>query len=156
MEQSKSISKALMKLKIAYSYYFKDMPKEEFIGLISMYKDVLIDFNDSTIDAAINSIIKTNKFMPSIAEVVEECNKCLCFKSNEILRKMYDLGYFHLNVCDEQAKLNYQKALMFAEKNIIPDWLLKDMREYEMHLIEQPQKFELLEDIDDNRKISQL
>lgn len=155
MEQSKSISKALMKLKIAYQYYFKDMPSDEFIGLISIYKDALSDYNDITIEAAINQIIKTNKYMPSVAEVIEECNKSLCYKSNQIIQRMYDSGYFHINVTDDQAKLNYQKALMFVEKGIVPNWLLNDMKEYEENLLSN-QSSKMLEENYDNRQISKL
>ena len=155
MDQSKSISKALMKLKIAYSYYFKDMPEEEFIGLISIYKDALSDYNNATIESAINKIIKTNKFMPSVAEVIEECNKSLCYKSNQIIQRMYDSGYFHINVTDEQAKLNYQKALMFVEKGIVPKWLVIDMKDYEEKLLNN-QISKKLEENYDNRQISKL
>lgn len=155
MDQSKSISKALMKLKIAYQYYFKDMPSDEFIGLISIYKDALSDYNDTTIEAAISKIIKTNKYMPSVAEVIEECNKSLCYKSNQIIQKMYDSGYFHINVTDDQAKLNYQKALMFVEKRIVPKWLVMDMKDYEEKLLNN-QSSKTLEENYDNRQISKL
>lgn len=155
MDNSKSISKALMKFKIAYPYFFKDMPKEELIGLISIYQEVLDEFNEETIEAAANIIIKNNKYMPSPAEFVEGCYLAIRYKKNEIIDKMYESGYFHLNVNDEQANLNYHKALMFVEKGIVPSWLLNDMKEYEENLLSN-QSSKMLEGNYDNRKISKL
>lgn len=146
MDNSKSISKALMKFKIAYPYFFKDMPKEELIGLISIYQEVLDEFNEETIEAAANIIIKKNKYMPSPAEFVEGCYLAIRYKKNEIIDKMYESGYFHLNVNDEQANLNYHKALMFVEKEIVPEWLKEDMREYEAKMLVN-KKTNLLEDL---------
>lgn len=146
MDNSKSISKVLMKFKIAYPYFFKDMPKEELIGLISIYQEVLDEFNEETIEAAANIIIKKNKYMPSPAEFVEGCYLAIRYKKNEIIDKMYESGYFHLNVNDEQAKLNYHKALMFVEKEIVPEWLKEDMREYEAKMLAN-KKTKLLEDL---------
>lgn len=134
MEHSKSVSSAIAKLKIAYPYYFKELKTEEFAGLISMYQEFLSGYNESTISNAIKFIISKNKYMPSINELIAECEKCKTYRGNVILSKMKTDGYFKRGSVGEldeiHASRNYEKALMWLEKNIIPTWLLNDMKEY--------------------------
>lgn len=123
MEQSKLISVIIAKLKIAYPYYFKDLTDEEFAGLFSLYQEELIGYNEETITSAIKYIIRQNKFMPTIKEILDECEKHKTNKQNYIIKKMIDAGYFHdANEID--------KTYRFIEQGIIPDWLLNDMKKY--------------------------
>lgn len=134
MEASKLISMIIAKLKIAYPYYFKELTDEEFLGLIAMYQEQLNEYNEITLSNAIKSIIKKNKFMPTIKEIIDECENFKSYKKNVIVEKMRADGYFKRCVVGElddiQAIRNYEKALMWLEKGIIPSWLLEDMREY--------------------------
>lgn len=133
MEQSKSISIVIAKLKVAYPYYFKELTNEEFISLTTMYMEELSCYNDLTLSMALKSIIRTRKFMPSISEIIEECECCKTKRGNAILDAMLKDGYFKrgiVELTDEHANRNYEKALSFIERGIIPDWLLKDMKEY--------------------------
>lgn len=134
METSKLISILIAKLKIAYPYYFKDLTDEQFIGLISMYQEELSGYTETTLNMAIKSIIRNHKFMPSLNELIDECNNCSSSRGNAILDLMREDGYFKRSavgeLSDEQATRNYEKSLSFVARGIIPDWLLEDMKSY--------------------------
>lgn len=134
MEHSKLISTIIAQFKIAYPYYFKDLTNEEFIGLIGMYQEYLSEYNELTLNSAVKSIIKKNKFMPTIKELIDECDACKTYRRNAVLEVMLKDGYFKRSSYGEldgnQEVRNYEKALMWLEKGVIPDWLLKDMKEY--------------------------
>ena len=119
MEQSKLISGVIAKLRIAYPYYFKDLDEDMLMGLIKMYQD---------------EIIRTSKFMPTIAEILEKCNGQAKTYTFDILKIMQEDGYFKRGALgeldDNQAIKNYEKATMWLSKGIIPNWLLKDMQKY--------------------------
>jgi len=77
MEQSKLISIVIAKFKIAYPYYFKDLTDEEFLGLVSMYQEELGSFHPIALLNAIKVIIRNNKFMPTLADIIDEYRKSL-------------------------------------------------------------------------------
>ena len=133
MEQSKLISILIAKFKVAYPYYFKELTDEEFLGLISMYQEELAGYNKLTISSAVKSIIRKNKFMPTLKELIDECEQSKIFRSNAILEIMKNDGYFERGIkrlSPQQATRNYEKALNWLENGVIPHWLLEDMEEY--------------------------
>lgn len=133
MDKSKLISSVIAKLRIAYPYYFKELDEDMILAMVKMYQDNLGMFNYQTISNAIDEIIKTSKYMPSMAEIIEKCETFKVGRGNFILETMFKDGYFKKGVVeltDEHANRNYEKALSFIERGIIPDWLLKDMKEY--------------------------
>ena len=134
MEQSRLISSVIAKLKIAYPYYFKELKTEELAGMISMYQEELSGYNELTLTSAVRSLIRKNKFMPSIHELIQECEKSIQYEKNSVLERMKDDGYFRrglfVELDNSQATRNYEKALMWVEQGTIPDWLLEDMRLY--------------------------
>lgn len=77
MEQSKLISIVIVKFKIAYPYYFKDLTDEEFLGLVSLYQEELGIFHPIALLNAIKVIIRNNKFMPTLADIIDEYRKSL-------------------------------------------------------------------------------
>jgi hypothetical protein len=77
MEQSKLISIVIAKFKIAYPYYFKDLTDEEFLGLVSLYQEELGIFHPIALLNAIKVIIRNNKFMPTLADIMDEYRKSL-------------------------------------------------------------------------------
>lgn len=72
MEQSKLVSLIIANFKVAYPYYFKDLSNEEFLGMISLYQENFNDCNEQLLIQVIKKIIRKNKFMPSIAEILEQ------------------------------------------------------------------------------------
>ncbi len=125
MEASKLISMLIAKLKIAYPYYFKELTDEEFLGLIAMYQEHLSEYDEETLSYAINSIIKKNKFIPTIKEIIDECESYSIKHKNVVIEKMKELGYFK----NEQE---VDKIYQFMAKGIIPSWFLKDLEKYKL------------------------
>ena len=123
MEHSKLISGMIAKFKIAYPYYFKDLKSEELIGMISMFQAELIGYNELTISNATKSIIRKNKFMPTLKEIIDECENVRTYKINVIIEKMKKAGYF-------KDPREIDKTYKFIEEGIIPDWLVEDMKKY--------------------------
>lgn len=123
METSKLISSVIAKLKIAYPYYFDKLTDEEFTGLVIMYQEELYMYNKMTLTNAIKSIIRKSKFMPTLNEIIEECEMLKIRKKNIIIEKMIVAGYF-------KDPKEIDKTYKFMEEGIIPDWLLEDMKKY--------------------------
>lgn len=123
MEHSKLISGMIAKFKIAYPYYFKDLKSEELIGMISMFQEELSGYNELTISNATKSIIRKNKFMPTLKEIIDECENVRTYKINVIIEKMKKAGYF-------KDPREIDKTYKFIEEGIIPDWLIEDMKKY--------------------------
>ena len=139
MEQSKLISEIVMKLKTMYPYYFEKMDEMQIASLCKTYQEELSQYNEETITTAIKNIIRNNKYMPSLSEIIEECDKCKTHKANEIVEKMWEDGYFkkgpYGELDDSQAYRNYNKTLKFIEEGIIPEWLRNDMKKYYTQMI---------------------
>lgn len=123
MEHSKLISGMIAKFKIAYPYYFKELKNEELIGMISMFQEELSGYNELTISNATKSIIRNNKFMPTLKEIIDECEKAKTYKTNAVIEKMIKAGYF-------KDPREIDKTYKFIEEGIIPDWLVEDMKKY--------------------------
>lgn len=123
MEQLQSISEIIAKLKIAYPYYFKELTKEELLGMASIYQETLGMYNKITIQKAINQIVRENQFMPTIKELIDKCEECISHEQNEIITKMINDNYF-------KNEREIEKAYRFLESKIIPSWFKEDMKKY--------------------------
>ena len=97
----------------------KEYTQEE----LSVYYDFLKEFTDETLIKAIKKIISTSKFLPKITELVETCEQCKETMKFEILEYMNLQGYF-------QSSIEYDKASIWLERNIIPYWFKEDMKKY--------------------------
>ena len=134
MEKSKLIGSLIIRLKTAYPYYFRDLKEEETLGMYAMYEEELSQYNEETLTSAIKEIIRNNKYMPSLSEIIEQCEKSRVHQTNKIVEKMWEDGYFKKGAYGEldesQAYKNYNKTLKFIEEGIIPEWLRNDMKKY--------------------------
>lgn len=72
MNNQQQIVKALSMLQLAYS---TDMPKER----MKLYVYKLSDINPVTLEQAVNNLIDRCKFLPTIAEIREECSALSAF-----------------------------------------------------------------------------
>lgn len=72
MEQSQLV-KIIMVLKIAYPYHFKDMTKEDVYAMTSIYQKQFKEFHPTMLMNTVNVLIKKCTYMPSIAELYQEC-----------------------------------------------------------------------------------
>lgn len=129
MEQS-NFSKIVNVLRIAYPYYFKDMEKESTIMFNQLYYSKLKRYDYVVVSNAINKIIENSEFMPTIAEIMAECDKETRKLYKIKIDKMYSNGYF-------KTDQEYGKALqwLFEDKPIIPSWLLEEIKGYEEKLL---------------------
>lgn len=107
MSYSKEFDEEMLQV---WYMHFKDIKKEV------LYKAVMEE-------------IKTKKFMPSIAELLEECEKQKSNIKYAILEEMKKDGYF-------KTEYEYEKTAKFMEEGIIPEWLKKDMKKYQRELLE--------------------
>lgn len=88
METSKLVSLIIANFKVAYPYYFKDLSDEEFVGMISLYQENFGNCNEQLLLKVIKSIIRKNKFMPSIAEILEQYKA----QSREYFKELLNLS----------------------------------------------------------------
>lgn len=84
---------------------------------------MLSEYDFSIMVEAAKNYIKLNKFAPTIASLLEEYNKIIKHRKTEIVREMYKAGKF-ANVTE------FEKSLMFVERDIIPDWFRNMMIEF--------------------------
>jgi hypothetical protein len=124
MEQS-NFSKIVNAMKVAYPYYFKDLSKEDSTMFLQLYYNKLKKYRYEIVAKAIDNIITNNNFMPTLAEVIKECNNEMKIYYKNYLEQMYAKGYFKT---DEE----YGKAVMWLleEKPLIPEWLKNDVDKY--------------------------
>ena len=99
--------------------YGKEFTQQELI----IYYDFLKEFNDDILVKAIKNIIKKSKYLPKITEILEECEKCKEQTRYEVIEFMREKGYF-------KALIEYEKATLFMERGLVPEWLQEDINKY--------------------------
>lgn len=101
---------------------------------VSIWYEYFHEIDEITFKKAIKKMAVTNKYIPTIAEMISVCKDIDERKKIEILDLMYKDGYFKYGVVgelDEDHEMrNYDKAIMFVSAGIIPGWLLEDMQKY--------------------------
>lgn len=134
MEQS-YLNKILAVFEIAYPYYFAEKTKDECAAFIRLYTKKLSKYEPEVVISAVDLIIETSKYMPTLSEVIEQCDKQKRILYKQKIDLMYKNGYFKT---DEE----YGKALMwlFEEKPIIPEWLKLDIDKYQNKLISRKEE----------------
>ena len=83
---------------------------------------------------SIKDLAKESKYLPSLQELLEKCKSTFNYRNQQILETMYNEGYFRKGLYEDltpdHALRNYEKSIMWLNKNILPDWLLEDMIKY--------------------------
>lgn len=106
-------------MKILSISYNKDFTEETIVLWYEQFKNI----NKDILHKSIQKLITTNKYMPSIAEILEICKQEEKNMKITILEIMKNNNYF-------KSLQEYDKTIKFVEKDIIPNWLLEDMRKY--------------------------
>lgn len=121
--------KGLNFLGLAYGKEYNQMEAQQIYEFVKEYEyEVFI--------RATKDIIRTSKFLPKIADLIEACEKQKEEKRVEVIDYMKKCGYFYLSYRPEhkldeaQATRNYLKTKTFIERGIIPDWLQEDINYY--------------------------
>ncbi len=103
-----------------YNLYGKKAPA---LDALKNYFDFLEEYNANELQNAIKNFIKKSKFLPTVAELVEEIEKQRKEKRTLILDYMLEEKYFF---CIEE----YEKAVSFIENGVVPDWFKEAYKEY--------------------------
>lgn len=114
--KQEELLKGLTYLGTAYGKEYSKMECE-------LHYDFLKDYSYKTFVTAIKNLIKKSKFLPKITELLEECENCKEKTNFGILEFMKTQGYF-------KNGTEYDKAIRFLERNIIPNWFAEDMKKY--------------------------
>jgi hypothetical protein len=107
---------AIKKLSLCYN---KDFDEDT----IRIWYDYFKDIDIQVFNKCIDKIIKQNKFMPNVSELLKECELQKKQTVYNILELMNKNNYF-------KTEKEYEKANMWLEKEIIPGWFLNDMKKY--------------------------
>ena len=89
-----------------------------------LWYEFLGEYSYETFKKTIKKFIKTSKFAPKIADIVQGCEEEKVNEKILIVEYMNSRGYF------KQAA-EKDKAIMFIGKNNIPQWLQEDIKKYE-------------------------
>lgn len=106
-------------MKILSISYNKDFDEETINHWYKYFKNI----NKDIFSKAVNKVIANNKYMPSIAELLDICNKEQKNIKVLVLERMKNDNYF-------KTTKEYEKAIKWLDKDINPEWLLNDMKNY--------------------------
>lgn len=119
--------KGLNFLGLAYGKEYSQIETQQVYEFVKQY-----DYE--TFIKAVKELIRTSKFLPRIADLIEACEKYKNSTNKNVVDYMREVGYFKYSpygeVTDEHASRNYSKALRFIEIGVIPDWLQEDIDYY--------------------------
>lgn len=112
------------------SYYLKEIKEEILKEWYPFFRDLPANsFYDTIKKIAVN-----NKFFPNINELIEKCEEERKHYNNSIIDAMRNDGFFKCGVMgelpEEQQYRNYEKALMWVERGVIPEFILNEMKKY--------------------------
>lgn len=105
----------------------------------SFFEDVRAD----VFIAAVKSYVRNSKFAPTVQELLSHCEESKMLILNDTLKLMYQQGYFHQGVDENQAYRNYLKATEWLQRGTEPEWLKKDMRRYRRAQLESSNNLKL-------------
>lgn len=134
--------KGLNFLGLAYGKEYNQMEAQQIYEFVKEY-------NYETFIKAVKGIIRTSKFLPKIADLIEACEEHKENEKIEVIDYMRDSGYFKLSyrpdiqLDEAHATRNYIKARKFIEQGIIPDWFQEDINYYYQKM--RQEKIELKE-----------
>ena len=89
----------------------------------NVFYDFLKDYNYKVFIQAIKNRIKKSSFPPKINELIEECDLCDNNFKLIIIDFMKESGYF-------KDVSEYDKAMTFVKRGIVPEWLKQDINKY--------------------------
>lgn len=105
----------------------------------SFFEDIRAD----VFIAAVKSFVRSSKFAPTVTELLKHCGESKMIILNDTLKVMYQQGYFHQGVDDNQAYRNYEKANQWLQRGTEPAWLKEDMRRYRRIQLSQQEQLKL-------------
>ena len=115
-------------IKTLTSLYRTDMSQEEITDWYERFKNY-------EFEPFYSMILKIkNRIMPNAIELEALCEQELVNENFKILDLMWADGYFkngsYGELAPEQQSRNFEKAMMWLNTGVIPEWFQKDMDEY--------------------------
>lgn len=112
------------------SYYLKEIKEETLREWYPFFAELPAEaFYETVRKIAVN-----NKFFPTINELIEKCENERTHFNCSIIDKMKEDGFFKYGVMGElepaHQQRNYEKALMWVERGVIPEFILTEMKKY--------------------------
>lgn len=107
-----------------YRLYGKQAPAND---ILKNYFDFLEDYKENELKLVIKSFIKKSKFVPTVAELVNEIEQNRLQRKFKVLDYMYKKGYFKPS---SNLISDYDKAVKYLESGVIPEWFKKDYKKY--------------------------
>ena len=99
--------------------YGKEFSQQE----CELYYEFLQGYTYETFKTAIKNIIKSSKFLPKVTDIIEACEGAKTQTRFDVVEFMKQMGYFkHIK--------EYDKTILFMERNIVPEWLQNDINTY--------------------------
>ena len=99
--------------------YGKEFTQQE----CELYYEFLREYSNETFKTAIKNIIRSSKFIPKINELIQACDNAKEQVKFEVIEYMNSIGYF-------KHPKEYEKATLFMERGVVPEWLQKDINEH--------------------------
>lgn len=121
MEQSKLISVIIANFKVAYPYYFTKLSDEEFLGLVGIYQECFGKFNGNALMRAVKKIFKKEKFMPTIADIIEVYKKEARYYFIELVNES--------NIDEEDKRYLTSMADWYSLQEEFPDEFMQRINE---------------------------
>lgn len=107
---------AMKHLSIAFN---KDYTQED----LEVYYEYFKEYEFDILKNAVKEIIKKEKFVQAISDLVKYCEKIKKIKNFEIINYMIQNKKF-------KDGTEISKAIHFVEEGIIPEWFRKEMDKY--------------------------
>ena len=107
---------------------------------IKSWYDRFANIDKDVLERTINNM--KNKIMPNAIELQELCEQESVNISFEILDLMWRDGYFKKSdfgeLSPEQQSRNFDKAMMWLNTGVIPEWFKRDMDDYKVKQLPAP------------------
>ena len=109
-------------IKMIESFYRAEFNQED----LKLWYGALKEIPYEIYIKAIGKLVKTNKFMPTVAEILEQCKEVEIANKVIVVENMKKDGYFKNNN-------DYSKIIGWLADGIVPSWLEEDMKKYLNH-----------------------
>jgi hypothetical protein len=119
--KQEELVKGLTYLGMAYGKEYSKLECEQ-------HYDFLKEYSYETFVPAIKNIIKTSTFVPKISDLINACESAKSTTRFDVIEFMNKVGYF-------KHPKEYEKATLFMEKGIVPEWLQKDINKYYKQMV---------------------
>lgn len=85
---------------------------------LNVYYEYLKDYEFKVFKNAIKEIVKREKFLPKISELISYCDR---YKNDELINQLEQRNYF--KNADEKEKI-----IMWMNEGIIPEWFREELK----------------------------